>query len=353
MEVENNMNVHDTHSSILELLSVTDAAVRALDKSTKSQGSEKSRDSHDCSPASQRSVSSKASSDLDKSKTLLRSKDLSEHLQTESGIGRSQPVSGDRRGIETGGKNAALGNESDNSTTASDVLINSTLADPSDRANRSLNTSIASTHSARNLDNFNTSGAQKVKVSRKQLREIISPRESECGPPLVSRQQEAPSRPPATSSAYSRSNSDMSASSKIQSGKHTSNESTPSDKVKTSRPASNVSVPSSKVISRPFPSAHWSGQEGKTRPSHSSSDKVLQDDRTKLPVEKHFPASSGERIVNVSLISQPSDDGTLKSGSAGGNIIKHYFSFFKVTVNSCNLQKSNNDSWMMLTNLET
>ncbi|KAK7488421.1 hypothetical protein BaRGS_00020395 [Batillaria attramentaria] len=150
-----------SQDSILELLSVTSNAVKALDKtsSSKSSGSGRGTPREEdvvapplCSRVDQ--TSRRSSGDSGVGKTASRSVTVKDKAKTDDG------------------------EDSDHSTTASDVLIRSTLAGPEDKM-ISLNSSAAS-HSSRrsDLDNFNIADAKKVKVSKKQLREIVSPRDS-------------------------------------------------------------------------------------------------------------------------------------------------------------------------------
>lgn len=154
-------------SSLLELLSVTDKAVKALNKSQSSRSSQGS----DVSLTSQRS----------------HTKDSGIKSQTEN----------IRSKIEKDGADL-----SDVSTTASDVLIRSTIIDEQQKSP----SSVGSTNGAKlsssdskcsrtsiGVENFNSSGPQKVKISTKKLREIqspvgsdiISPRSDIISPPLV------------------------------------------------------------------------------------------------------------------------------------------------------------------------
>ncbi|XP_069118021.1 TALPID3 protein-like [Argopecten irradians] len=137
-------------SSMLELLALTDAAVKGLDKSTRSS----SASSH----------SSRAS---------IRKSQYHDYPSHDSGICKTNTVTD-----KTGGH---IIHDSDESTTASDVLITSTTVDPADQRSFLLqdreNLSNVSKCSKISIgsENFNTSGAQKVKISTKRLREIKSP----------------------------------------------------------------------------------------------------------------------------------------------------------------------------------
>ncbi|XP_078313405.1 uncharacterized protein LOC111128961 isoform X2 [Crassostrea virginica] len=146
---------------MLELLSTTDAAVKALDRS-------------------QASTSSRSSSGSKK-------KSLSEN--PDSGIGKTEEKSQKTLPSQTrevDELDLSL-HSSDVSTTASDVLIRSTTAAPGERGvlddksfqsvDNTSNISKCSKHSF-GKENFNSSGPVKVKVSSKLLREIKSPYES-------------------------------------------------------------------------------------------------------------------------------------------------------------------------------
>ncbi|XP_076099999.1 protein TALPID3-like isoform X2 [Mytilus galloprovincialis] len=137
-------------SSLLELLSVTDKAVKALNKSH-SMHSEQSLES-----------------------------------SVESTISQSSADHGIESQIENK-KEEPICYQSDVSTTASDVLIRSTLID--DEGKLHLSSSLVAVRGEKNeskcsktsigIDNFNSSGPQKVKMSTKKLREIRSPRAEE------------------------------------------------------------------------------------------------------------------------------------------------------------------------------
>ena len=164
---------HVLESSIFELLSVTSAAVKALDKSPRSNASDSSQ--------------SASSKEKHSSKSLLRSKDLTEHLITDSGIGKTVSAEEENKISNIDLITDPYSPESDQSTTASDVLIRSTLVDPNEKSNLSLNSSHTSksSQSSRNLENFNHSGTHKVKISRKHLREILSPIDITSKPNLI------------------------------------------------------------------------------------------------------------------------------------------------------------------------
>ncbi|VDI22014.1 Hypothetical predicted protein [Mytilus galloprovincialis] len=137
-------------SSLLELLSVTDKAVKALNKSH-SMHSEQSLES-----------------------------------SVESTVCQSSADHGIESQIENK-KEEPICYQSDVSTTASDVLIRSTLID--DEGKLHLSSSLVAVRGEKNeskcsktsigIDNFNSSGPQKVKMSTKKLREIRSPRAEE------------------------------------------------------------------------------------------------------------------------------------------------------------------------------
>ncbi|XP_052058615.1 TALPID3 protein-like isoform X2 [Mytilus californianus] len=141
-------------SSLLELLSVTDKAVKALNKSH-SLHSNQSLES---------SVESTRSQSVDNCIKSQKENKKEEH-------------------------NCYL---SDVSTTASDVLIRSTLID--DEGKQHLSSSLVAVRGGKNeskcsktsigIDNFNSSGPQKVKMSTKKLREIRSPCEDEPNTPF-------------------------------------------------------------------------------------------------------------------------------------------------------------------------
>ncbi|XP_063426718.1 protein TALPID3-like isoform X2 [Mytilus trossulus] len=137
-------------SSLLELLSVTDKAVKALNKSH--------------SMHSEHSLESSVESTVSQSSADHGIKSQIEHKKQE-------PIC----------------YQSDVSTTASDVLIRSTLID--DEGKQHLSSSLVAVRGEKNeskcsktsigIDNFNSSGPQKVKMSTKKLREIRSPRDEE------------------------------------------------------------------------------------------------------------------------------------------------------------------------------
>ncbi|KAK3092379.1 hypothetical protein FSP39_002167 [Pinctada imbricata] len=148
---------------MLELLSTTDAAVKALDKSS----------SH---PTSSRG--SGRQTDRDKTEP-----------SHDSGIVRSEQKTHPSEPYQPVTGREVWDRSSDESTTASDVLIRSTLGDPHEKsllegksvqeeaANDASSVSKCS-RSSYGMDNFNSSGPQKVKISTKKLREIKSPYES-------------------------------------------------------------------------------------------------------------------------------------------------------------------------------
>lgn len=148
-------------SSLLELLSVTDKAVKALNKSHSSRSSQ----------------SSVASVKSDGSHT----KDSGIKTQTEHVDGNTSDIS-------------AV------STTASDVLIKSTVLENEDKHHSSSSGGGANgsneskcSRTSIGVDNFNSSGPQKIKISTKKLREIrsplesdfISPRSNTSSPPVI------------------------------------------------------------------------------------------------------------------------------------------------------------------------
>ncbi|XP_076442428.1 uncharacterized protein LOC143281225 isoform X2 [Babylonia areolata] len=158
-----------SQNSILELLSVTSNAVKALDKtnSSKSSGSgggtpririeRENAENHP--PVNDQDVQDNSRSSAD------------------SGVGKTATQSNQARSIkETSGDL----HDSDDSTTASDVLIRSTLVDENPAVQPAVLNSSASSQGSRckELDNFNVADARKVKVSKKHLREIVSPRDS-------------------------------------------------------------------------------------------------------------------------------------------------------------------------------
>ena len=149
-------------SSLLELLSVTDKAVKALNKSHSS-----------CS--NQSSVASVKSNGS-------HTKDSGIKTQTEHVDGNTSDIS-------------AV------STTASDVLIKSTVLESEDKQHHSSSSGGGANGSNESkcsrtsigVDNFNSSGPQKIKISTKKLREIrsplegdfISPRLDTSSPPVI------------------------------------------------------------------------------------------------------------------------------------------------------------------------
>ncbi|XP_021351737.1 uncharacterized protein LOC110449292 [Mizuhopecten yessoensis] len=143
-------------SSMLELLALTDAAVKGLDKSVRSSSA---------SSRSSRGSVGKA-----------------EHYDSpshDSGICKTNTVTEKNRGPPLG----HLIHDSDESTTASDVLITSTTVDPDQRSfmlqdGENLSNVSKCSKISIGSENFNTSGAQKVKISTKRLREIKSPFET-------------------------------------------------------------------------------------------------------------------------------------------------------------------------------
>ncbi|XP_070179880.1 TALPID3 protein-like [Littorina saxatilis] len=160
-----------SQNSMLELLSVTSNAVKALDRTSSS----KSSGSGGGTPGEQWNENVE-------NQPPAVSQDVHDNSKSsaDSGVGKtathSIPTS-DRRKRQTHRE----AHDSDDSTTASDVLIPSTLAEAPGNMNKpsSLNASASSQGSGCiELDNFNVATAKKVKVSKKQLREIVSPRDS-------------------------------------------------------------------------------------------------------------------------------------------------------------------------------
>ena len=159
-----------SQNSILELLSVTSNAVKALDKtnSSKSSGSgggtprgEGQKDEAENQPPA-----ASGQDPYDNSKS-----------SGDSGVGKTVTKSNQADGRT---ESATAMHDSDDSTTASDVLIRSTLVErDSSHKPTSLNASATSQGSRyRELDNFNVADAKQVKVSKKHLKEIVSPQDS-------------------------------------------------------------------------------------------------------------------------------------------------------------------------------
>jgi hypothetical protein len=177
-----------SQSSLLELLSVTSNAVKALDKtnSSKSSGSgggtprdDRISVTENQPPQSPHSNHSRSSRDSGVGKTATQSQPTSK-----------QPS---RHGAE---------DDSDHSTTASDVLIRSTVIDQPAQRPASLNSSSSSRASrCEEVNNFNIADAKQVKVSKKHLREIFSSRES-----FDSKESDAGSRPNSASALNSSNN---------------------------------------------------------------------------------------------------------------------------------------------------
>ncbi|KAL5009232.1 hypothetical protein ScPMuIL_014813 [Solemya velum] len=143
---------------MMELLNVTDAAVKALDRSSRSLSS----------VSSGASGRSKVSESKEGSKTADSGfKTLTPLIETESPVTRK---------VDNENNNGLR--SSDDSTTASDVLIRSTIADK-DTSLIELNTSNTSKCSKSSLggSSFNDTGSLKVKISGRLLREIPSPHE--------------------------------------------------------------------------------------------------------------------------------------------------------------------------------
>ncbi|XP_033735933.1 protein TALPID3-like isoform X2 [Pecten maximus] len=140
-------------SSMLELLALTDAAVKGLDKSTRS------------SSASSRS-----------SRASVGKSQYHDSRSHDSGICKTNTATDKNEGQVI----RHLVHDSDESTTASDVLITSTTVDPDQRSfmlqdEENLSNVSKCSKISIGSENFNTSGAQKVKISSKRLREIKSP----------------------------------------------------------------------------------------------------------------------------------------------------------------------------------
>lgn len=137
----------------MELLELTDAAVKALNRSSRSQSS----------ASSEASVRSKVS--LSKEDSGIRT--LTPLVETKS------PMAVPR---ETNNENNNGLRSSDDSTTASDVLIRSTIADR-ENSLLELNASNISKSSKTSLgvSNHNDTSSRKVKISSELLREIPSP----------------------------------------------------------------------------------------------------------------------------------------------------------------------------------
>lgn len=139
--------------NLQELLSVTDAAVKSLGKTTKSP----------------RTVAN-FWTEKDPTSITVSSQNV------DSGVEKSTQER-DMRGTDSRGNEADVrGNDSDQSTTASDLLIRSTHVEEKQYADVSIaSSSSKSSASHRSKLNFNTEAAQRVKVAKKHLREIVSP----------------------------------------------------------------------------------------------------------------------------------------------------------------------------------
>ncbi|KAL8601313.1 hypothetical protein ACOMHN_054607 [Nucella lapillus] len=160
-----------SQNSLLEVLSVTNNAVKALEKtsSSKSSGSEW---------GTPRSGVSGTGKDNAENHPPLYSQEAHDNSRSsaDSGVGKTATQSNQAKSIW---ENLPALHESDDSTTASDVLVRSTLVEPNPTDHTGLNSSASSQGSrCKDLDNFNVADARKVKVSKKQLREIVSPREA-------------------------------------------------------------------------------------------------------------------------------------------------------------------------------
>ncbi|KAJ8308317.1 hypothetical protein KUTeg_013191 [Tegillarca granosa] len=166
-------------SSYLELLSITDAAVKALNKSARSNSLASSRSSHSGQgSARQRSDGTKS----DNPESGARQ----DRGSPDSGICKTYTAADSQHQKVTDcfkDEVIPLDRSSDESTTASDVLIKSTLADPADQSILEVMQNASSiskcSKSSLGADNFNSSGPQKVKISTKRLREIKSPFEND------------------------------------------------------------------------------------------------------------------------------------------------------------------------------
>lgn len=150
-----------SHNSILELLSVTSNAVKALEKTCSSgSGGGTPRLDND------RDVRTPL---FDNSENESQSKP-----SRDSGFIKTETDTRSDKGINH--KDTDTIQDSDHSTTASDVLIRSTIVDQ--KGTRNFSVSSQSLSGMREFDNFNVADAKKVKVLKKHLREIISPRDS-------------------------------------------------------------------------------------------------------------------------------------------------------------------------------
>ncbi|KAK3597345.1 hypothetical protein CHS0354_034588 [Potamilus streckersoni] len=183
--------------SMLEILSVTDAAVKALNKSTHSPSSTSSKGSvklhHSEAPRGTNwSEKSQNGNQCYKNKGLVLGIAAQNNEQQDnsfdSGIIKTCTTSENTRSSKGKAHQNGIVSEaehhdksSDESTTASDVLIRSTLADQPDRSLHEVDMSVTSKCSKTSfgMDNFNSSGPQKVKIAAKHLREIKSPLEDD------------------------------------------------------------------------------------------------------------------------------------------------------------------------------
>ena len=169
-----------SQDSILELLSVTNNAVRALDRtsSTKSSGSV----SGGATPRE-----TWRSEDEENQPPLVPGQDLHDHSRSsgDSGVGKTYTQSNkpsDRRSADP-----AMMHDSDDSTTASDVLIRSTLADnepnmPSATSRMDSSVTAQGFHSEEN-HNFNVAENKKTQASKKHVK-MVSPEDSFAGKPV-------------------------------------------------------------------------------------------------------------------------------------------------------------------------
>lgn len=145
-------------SSMLELLALTDAAVKGLDKSVRS------------SSASSRS-----------SRGSTRKMQQPDSPSRDSGVCRTNTLTDRTR------NRGHVIHDSDESTTASDVLITSTTVDPDQHSfllqnEKDLSNVSKCSKISIGSENFNNSGTQKVKISTKRLREIKSPFDGNVSP---------------------------------------------------------------------------------------------------------------------------------------------------------------------------
>lgn len=174
-----------SQKSLLELLSVTNNAVKALDKSSSSKSSLTgrviARGAENQPPSESRHGDHSVSGDSGRcvEKTVTNS----HHQHQATNIKDKYDV----------------GNDSDLSTTASDVLIRSTLVDdsPTQRsADVKSSSSVRESRHELNDIKFSVADAMPVKVFKHHLREIVSPQES-----IDSKMKKASSKPGITSSA--------------------------------------------------------------------------------------------------------------------------------------------------------